>query len=351
MSQVGEDVWASVIGQPAAVAVMRSAVKSPVHAYLLVGPRGSGKRALARAFAAAVLSEGKDDVDRHVELALREHHPDLIVVERIGASISADQADEIVRRANRTAVEGDRKVLVLDEFHLVAERVGPKLLKAIEEPPVGTYFLVLVEHVPPGLVTIASRCTRIDLDPLSDDVIAAQLEHEGVASDVAQRSALASGGDLHRARVLATDERLELRRRGWWDVPDRLDGTGSSAVVVVDELLAMIDDAMAPLIARQGDELVELDDRISRTGERGSGRKDMIERHKREQRRYRADEIRFGLTTLIRRYRQSAVAPDGRASDIDAIEAVGAVSKALDRNPNERLQLVSLMLTLGNLDL
>ena len=78
----GVDLWGDVVGQPAAVAQLRAAARAPVHAYLLVGPRGSGKRALARAFAAALLSSGRsgEDAVRHAELALAEAHPDLEVV-------------------------------------------------------------------------------------------------------------------------------------------------------------------------------------------------------------------------------------------------------------------------------
>src|SRR5690606_21874212 len=125
-------------------------------------------------------------------------------VEREGASISAEQADHIVERASRSPVEGTRKVLVLDEFHLVSERVGPKLLKTIEEPPPGTFFLVLAEEVTPELVTIASRCVQIDLGPVPLADVAAGLIAEGVEPARAEEAAVAAAGDLRRARVLAT---------------------------------------------------------------------------------------------------------------------------------------------------
>lgn len=345
----GRDVWADVVGQPRGVAAMKAAAASPVHAYLLIGPRGSGKRALARAFAATLLSEGRDDPERQVELALREAHPDLIVVERVGASISAEQADDIVERANLTPIEGERKVLVLDEFHLVADRVGPKLLKTIEEPPSGTHFVVLAEQVPPRLITIASRCVCIEVDPVPEEAIVERLVREGVAKDLASQAAAAAAGDMARARVLATDERLALRREAWHRVPERLDGTGSSAVVVTDEMLAMIDDAMAPLLERQSIETAALADRVERQGERGSGRKELAERHKREQRRYRTDELRFGLLTLARHYRNRLASSPHPQDAIAALEAIADLSENLVRNPNERLQLQALLVTLGDL--
>ncbi len=289
------------------------------------------------------------DPDRAVALALAEEHPDLLVVERVGASISVAQADQIIERASRSPVEGQRKVLVLDEFHLVTAVVGPKLLKTIEEPPEGTFFVVLVEEVTPDLVTVASRCVRIDLGPVPSDAIVAQLVAEGVDPERADQAAIAAAGDLRRARVLAADDRLELRRRAWHDVPDRLDGTGSTAVQAADDLLAMIDDAMAPLVARHEQELADLEDRVALTGERGSGRKELVERQNREQRRYRADELRFGLTTLARRHRDELATSARPANAIATLEAIQLVAEALVRNPNERLQLQALFVKLGAL--
>lgn len=346
---MSDDLWADVVGQERAVSVMRAALASPVHAYMLVGPSGCGKRALARAFAAGYLSHDQQDRERHIDLALREIHPDLTVIERVGAAISADQADEIISRANRAPVEGGRKVLVLDEFHLVADRVGPKLLKTIEEPPAGTCFVVLAEAVPPSLVTLASRCVRVDLDPLSTEVIADRLCADGVDTEVARRAAGASGGDLRRARVLAVDERLELRRQAWWKVPDRLDGTGSSIVVVADELLAMTEDAMAALLGRQQAELEDLEGQIAASGARSASRKEMVERHKREQRRYRIDDIRFGLATLVARYRERVTSLVDPGPAMAAIAAIGATAASLVRNPNERLALQALLITLDDL--
>ena len=140
--------WADVVGQEEAVVALQAALDAPVHAYLLLGPAGTGKMAAALSFAAGLLAapeSGSADPDRAARLALAGHHPDLAVVERAGAAISADQADDIVRRASRSATEGRRKVLVLDEFHLVQPAAAAKLLKTIEEPPVGTFFLVLAE--------------------------------------------------------------------------------------------------------------------------------------------------------------------------------------------------------------
>ena len=345
------DPWAGIVGQDGPVAQLRAASTAPVHAYLLVGPRGSGKRALAAAFAAELLAEGSlgADAERHRRLAVAEQHPDLVITERVGAAISADQTAAIIERASRSPVEGARKVLVLDEFHLIQPGNPAKLLKVIEEPPAGTFFVVLAEHVPNELVTIASRCVRIDLGPVPESAIVERLVAEGVPPDAARDVASAASGDLARARLLATDPRLALRRDAWASVPDQLDGTGSMAARLVDEVFAMIDDAAAPLRDRQAQEAADLEERVAQLGERGSGRKTLEERHKRELRRQRVDELRFGLLVLARRFRDEMAVSARPGPSVEALEAIQATSEGLVRNPNEQLQFQALFLRLGAL--
>ncbi len=359
---VAADPFADVVGQDDAVAVLRAALRAPVHAYLLVGPPGSGRRAAARAFAGELLAEDAlaagDDaaVERHRRLARLEAHPDLEVVEREGASIDAEQARAIVRSAMRSPVEGRRKVLVLTEFHL-AGAVAPMLLKTIEEPPPGVVFVVLADVLAPDLQTIASRCVVVRFAPLHPDVVATALVADGVAPDVARVAADASGGDLGRAAVLATDPALAARAAWWSSLPDRLDGTGRTVVALVGELLAALDDAVAPLVARQEAELAEIAEREQQYGLRGGSRRTIDARHKREVRRFRRDELRFGLGLLARTLRDGmlgatagAATPAGAArvrARLGAIDAVHRTAVALDRNPSERLQLERLLLAVG----
>jgi DNA polymerase-3 subunit delta' len=108
----------------------------------------------------------------------------------------------------------------------------------------------------------------------------------------------------------------------------------------------MIDDATEPLKARHAAEIAALEARVEQYGERGSGRKTLLDQHKREMRRQRTDELRFGLAILARRYRDAAVASERPAAYIEAIDALGALNEGLIRNPNERLQLQALFFRL-----
>ena len=345
--RAGVDVWGDVVGQTDALSMVRASIADPVHAYLLVGPHGSGKRALARGFAAALVSRDRDgeDAARQARMVLTRTHADVIEFEPEGASLSKDEVAEILRVAQRTSMEGGTKVLILDGFDRVSGQ-APKLLKTIEEPPEDTVFMVLADDVPDELVTIASRCVRIDLGRVPDGAIVDRLVAEGVGAERAAEAAAAADGDLERARLLATDERLALRRAAWRAVPDRLDGTGGRAVETADDLLQMIEDAMAPLVARQAAEVEEFEAAVKARGERGSGRKAFEDRHRREVRRYRTDALRAGLADLSRRYRDDLVA-SGSPAAVAAIDDIARASAALVRNPNERLQLVALFGRLG----
>ena len=343
-------LWDAVVGQEAAVDLLRHSLNEPIHAYLFLGPTGSGKREGARAFAAALLCRnGACGVCRDCTLALHGEHPDVAEIVREGPAISSDQADDIVHRSALAPVEGARKVLILDEFHLLAPMVAAKLLKTIEEPPPSTVFLVLADQLVPDLITIASRCVRVTFRVLLDDVVAAALQADGISERIAAEAARAAAGNLDRARLLATDHGLFERRAAFASVPARLDGSGIRVAQLTDELLGLIDAAAEPLKDRHTHELADLEIRVAQTGERNAGRKTMEERHRRELRRYRTDELRSGLGTIAAAYRDRLVnGVEGRRGleDAEAVDHILRALEALERNPNEPLVMQALLLSL-----
>lgn len=341
-------VWSNVVGQLDAVQRLTRAAAEPVHAYLFVGPAGSTKKEAARAFAALLIGGVDDATRRDADLVLRGEHPDVKEVARVGASISFDQARDIVRTASLAPSEGDRKVMILDEFHLLRPEGAALLLKTIEEPPESTTFLILADFVPHDLITISSRCARIGFRAIDGQHIADRLVGEGVDPDTASEAAIASGGNIDRARVLAADPDLAARRRAFAEVPSRLDGTGARVMEVVDDLLSRIVAAAEPLADRHREEAEAMDERIKQFGERGSGKKALEERHKRELRRHRTDELLAGLTVIASAYRDAMVAgtvarPDAAA---DAVRHIHEAMETLERNPNEPLLLQSLLWSL-----
>ena len=343
-------IWDDVVGQDTAIAQLRAAADSgPIHAYLFVGPAGSTKLQAARAFAARVISGGEDRDQRDARLILSSAHPDVREIRRVGASINAEQAREIVRLSSLAPTEGDRKVLILDEFHLLRPEGAALMLKTIEEPPPSSMFIILCDFVPTDLITISSRCVRIDFRSIGADVVAERLVAEGVAPEAAAVAANAALGDLGRARVLANDPELAARREAFARAPHQLNGTGSVAVRTAAALLEMIDASAAPLVERHEQEITALDEQIARYGQKGSGRKQLEERQKRELRRHRTDELRAGLATLAATYRDSLTA-EGAIADVtecsNAVRRIHDTLESLERNPNERLLIESLLWSL-----
>lgn len=343
---------ARVVGQSEALAVLAASVAAPVHAYLFHGPPGSGKRDAALAFAAALTCpNGGDGSCMSCQDVLAGRHSDVVVVERQGAAIAVGEARTVAGLAQRTPRRGPRQVLVLTDFHLVDE-AAPALLKTIEEPPASTVFLVLADAVPATLTTIASRCVSVPFHALDEATLEQHLIDEGVDPPTAAAAAAGAGGRLDRARLLAGDPGFVARQERWRAVPDRLDGTGATVAVLTEELLAAAEELVEVLKARQAAELDEAKAAAERAGERAvSGRQAIEDRHRREQRRVRTDELRAGLATLAGAYRArlgAALPAPELAGALARCAAIDEAAAALVRNPNETLLLQALLLSLDD---
>ncbi len=356
-------LFEGVVGQERAVAQLMAAARRPVHAYLLHGPPGSGKRTAARGLAAALLCPrggcGTCNVCRR---ALAGTHPDLVSVERSGASLDIDDARTISARAQRHPLESSRQVLLVPDVHL-AVNAGPALLKTLEEPPPPTVFVLLAEDLPPSLSTIVSRCVQVPFVAVASAVVAQWLTDRGVDEGMAGSVAAASGGNLDRARLLVQDPGFGERQRLWQSVPGRLDGSGAAASLAADELLSLAEGALAPLREQHAREFGALEEQAEATGARGiPGRKQVEDRHKREERRWRTDDLRMGMAALCGVYRDRMVAALSgdtapRSAGDDAMrrrwvreaEAIEKASAALGRNAQEGLLLEALMVELSGI--
>ena len=338
-----------VVGQPAAVARLQAALESPLPSYLFVGPAGAGLRDAACRFAGELLAARSATPERERRLALAEQHPDLVIFDRVGAAVTAEQARGAVRAAAEAPVVGDQKVIVLCDVDRAALS-APILLKSVEEPPSSCVFVLLAEEVNRSMETLASRCVRVDFEALGEADLRALLVGEGVEPGRAAFAAAAADGAIDRARLLASDEDAAARIEMWRGLRRSLNGTASTAMAAADAALEATEQAAAPLEARHAAEREAADERAELYGT-NAGRSTLDERHRREQRRVRTDELAMGLALLSAQIRDEAASGALRAA-VAAVQlsAVGAALEALRFNANQRLALGCLFVRLGNSD-
>lgn len=191
------------IGQDAAWHEWLAAVASERmhHAWLLAGARGLGKRAFARAAAAELVREpGRKLPDSAT-------HPDIHILEHLPANedeakkkaegkpyqtkrnIAVDQVREMTRRLATRPTLGDRRAIIIDPADDMEKSAVNALLKALEEPPTGTYFL-LIAHQPGRLLpTIRSRCRILRFAALAPEELDAVIRRDVPESDAETRAA------------------------------------------------------------------------------------------------------------------------------------------------------------------
>ena len=344
--------WDAIVGQQVAVNKLQLASINPVHAYLLIGPDGCGKDEAARAFAASLLSTSQDTSDRTSGLVMRGSHPDVHEIRRTGASLLVKDAEEAIRLSSTTAMESKRKIIVLHEINLMQDTGVVRLLKTIEEPADGVLFILLADAMTPLLVTIASRCVVFNFVTLDDDTVTAALQNEGVALDTAKIATKGAHGNISRARLLASDDTLVQRRDCFATIPNRIDGTGSVAAAIVEEILELIASAAEPMVRLHEAEIVQYETQMALLGMKKGGRTALEDRHKRELRRHRTDELRAGLVEVASTYRDALVANTNIPRPEAYITAITNIHLAMERfhlNVNESLLLRDLIWSLPSL--
>ena len=196
-----------LVGQEHIVRTLRNALetKRMAHAYLFIGPRGTGKTTTARILAKALNCAGGPKPDFSLEdpvcLAIEQGNC-LDVVEIDAASNrSIDDAKKIRDECQYAPSHCPFKVFIIDEVHQLSKDAFNALLKTLEEPPPWVKFILATTEADKILPTITSRCQRLEFHPISEEVIAAQLARivkaDGVTADQHALTAiarLASGG-------------------------------------------------------------------------------------------------------------------------------------------------------------
>ena len=385
-------VFDSLVGQREAVDVLRRAAAAAArvvagepgtgmtHAWIFTGPPGSGRSVAARAFAAALqcADQGCGECAAcHTTLA--GTHADVRFVVPEGLTVGVGEMRALVLRAAGAPTQGRWQVLLVEDADRLTEQAGNALLKAIEEPPPRTVFLLCTPSTHPDdiSVTIRSRCRVVTLrQPPADAVAAVLVDRDGIDPTDAAWAAAAAQGHVGRARRLARDPQARARRERVLAVPRRLTGIGAC----FDAASALIEAAEAEAAAVVSDvDARERSDLETALGAGGTGKgaataargisaavKELEKRQRSRATRAQRDALDRALVDLAGFYRDvlarsfaAPVAPvhadnaetAGQAatrwtpeSTLRRLEAVLACRQAIELNVKPRIAVEAMML-------
>lgn len=238
MNTAVASVWDTLVGQGAVIDTLRqvAAGQGMSHAFLFVGPPGSGRSNAAVALAAALQCEHQGCGTCHsCKTVLGGSHADVSVVRTQKLSIGVDEVRELVRNAALAPAGNRWQVLIVEDADRLTDQACNALLKSIEEPSARTVWILCAPTVEDVLQTIRSRCRLVSLaTPSTADVAGFLARVDGVPEQLASYAARASQGHIGRARALARDEATRSRRTqvvGW---PVRLTGLGPSMTAAAE---------------------------------------------------------------------------------------------------------------------
>jgi DNA polymerase III subunit delta' len=293
-------------------ATLAAALASPGHAYLFRGPRGSGKAAAARAFAAELLAEGAPDPADVRRRALMDPspHPDLVWLRPPGAQhLVEDVRESVIRASSLSPAEGRRRVFVIEEAEDLRDESQNALLKTLEEPAPFAHLILICSEPEQLSETILSRCAPVEFGPLTPDAV---LEVLGAGEEAAAAARL-SGGDVELARLLLSERGAALRSAA--ESAARSARAAEPAAEPWRGLLDLASEAGEEAGAAEERRLLEEAEATARRGRKGKLTREAIEQVRRTERRARTRALDLALALCCDWYRDLAAVAAG-ADDV-----------------------------------
>ena len=212
--------WEIIAGHEAQQAELRAMLREGrlPHALLFVGERGIGKKLCARVLAAAILCGRETPCGQCANCKAMNlgAHPDYyeLVPEARGKSapiIRIEEMRSMQTTVSRSAVQADRRVVLIDDAEAMNEAAANSLLKTLEEPAGDVTFILIARSRSALLDTIVSRCIPISFGMLPQEKVTEVLKRQGIAEDMADKLASLADGSIGRALKLQADGGLEIR--------------------------------------------------------------------------------------------------------------------------------------------
>ena len=184
-------IFEDVVGQEPIERTLKNAIAQDKvsHAYLLCGPRGTGKTTTARLIAKALLCErgptpSPDGTCEDCQMIAAGTHPDVYELDAASRTGVENVREEIINRVQFAPTRGKFKVYVIDEVHMLSTPAFNALLKTLEEPPSHVVFVLCTTDPQKVPETILSRCQRFDFRPISPEAMVSRLGAICVSEDV-----------------------------------------------------------------------------------------------------------------------------------------------------------------------
>jgi DNA polymerase-3 subunit delta' len=206
------------------------------HAYLFCGPDGVGKKITAQELIKALNCDqagpdgGCDKCPSCLKLD-KQIHPDFIHLKPEGVNIRIEQIRNLSQRLAFGPALGRSRLCLLDKASDLNDPAANAFLKTLEEPPLGTLFVLLVQDPGDLLPTLVSRCVTMTFNPLPLSLIIDKLINEkGLEEEEAQSLSMISGGSLGKAYSFIKGD-FWKKQESWLGQLESLPGAGMDQIL------------------------------------------------------------------------------------------------------------------------